>query len=35
LSDRNKKGELVVGGKTRLVPCDYTEEYARYKTQPA
>ena len=27
--DRNKKRELVVGGKTRLVPCDSTEEYAR------
>lgn len=35
MSDRNKKRELVVGGKTRLVPCDSTEEYARYKTQPA
>lgn len=29
LSDRNKKRELVVGGKTRLVECDSTEEYAR------
>ncbi|KAK8491884.1 hypothetical protein V6N13_035019 [Hibiscus sabdariffa] len=26
LSGRNKKGKLVVGGKTRLVECDSTEE---------
>jgi len=26
LSDRNKKRKLVVGGKTRLVECDSTEE---------
>ncbi|KAJ8602395.1 hypothetical protein MRB53_036498 [Persea americana] len=29
LSDRNKKRELVVGGKTRLVECDSTEEPSR------
>lgn len=26
MSGRNKKGKLVVGGKTRLVECDSTEE---------
>ena len=29
MSDRNKKRELVVGGKTRLVECDSTEEPSR------
>lgn len=31
----NMKHELVIGGKTRLVLCDTTEEYACYRMQLA